>query len=65
MKPERWKIKTFRVNAKKFLLTYSQVPQKLTPDSVILQLQQKTGVMDYDIELTTLITFVSFLLFIF
>ena len=41
--------KSFRMNARKFLLTYSQVPEGLTRESAIDQLQEKTGIKEYAI----------------
>ena len=37
----------FRINAKKFLLTYSQVPENLSPEEVVNQLTKSTGMGKY------------------
>ena len=47
MKKEACKEERFRVSAKRLFLTYSQLPQKLTPDSVISQLQEKIEFTGY------------------
>ena len=47
MRAETYKRENLRVYAKKFLLTYGQLPQKLTPDSVISQLQEKIEFIHY------------------
>lgn len=49
MTEEVSKAKKFRVNAKRFFLTYSQVPSILTPESVLSQLEEKLDFSEYAI----------------